>query len=409
MINYAEALSQILEHQLDLNIIDFELKKALGLIVAEDVYAPISIPSFDNSSMDGFAVIAENTKGASKEKPIWLKQVNSIAAGDKTSFLNDMQNTTVEIMTGAPIPKGYNAIIPVERTLQSQGNDLKIGIIQEVHASEFFRYKGTDIQERSLVLAKGTQINTEKLITLVSLGITNIKVQAPLNVHIISTGKELANLNSKTKENQVYDCNTPYLAARLQHQFSANIATSQLVTDSEEGFIDLLKSKILSSANPPQLIISTGAVSMGKYDFIPNGLRKVGAEIIFHKVSIRPGKPILFAKLPNGSYYFGLPGNPSSAAVGLKFFIEPFINHAYKMKLSNGIVAKIDEDYTNTSGLKLFLKAHHYINQAGESKVQIQPGQESFRVAPFINSNAWAVIEANGHLKSGNIIETYLF
>ena len=156
------------------------------------------------------------------------------------------------------------------------------------------------------------------------------------------------------------------------------------------------------------IIISSGAVSMGDFDFIPQTIKKLGGEIIFHKSKIRPGKPILFAKFPNGSLYFGLPGNPISAAIGLRFFVSTAILRLLALNEEKPLAAISSNGLTKKQGFRSILKANASINSEAKFEVTILEGQESFKIQPLLKANGWAVIdETKNNFSRGDLIEFY--
>src|SRR5690606_18514572 len=169
-------------------------------------------------------------------------------------------------------------------------------------------------------LAAGTRLDAPQLMLLAALGVPLVDVHATPRVALINTGRELVDDPAQPlASGEIRNSNGPYLAQRIE-QAGAELVLRQTVSDEVDAFFIAMEEARSAGA---ELVLSTGAVSMGRYDFIPDALRKLGATIHFHKVAIRPGKPLLFATLPNGALFFGLPGNPASSAVGLRFFVEP--------------------------------------------------------------------------------------
>lgn len=156
------------------------------------------------------------------------------------------------------------------------------------------------------------------------------------------------------------------------------------------------------------VLLSTGAVSMGRYDFVPDALRQIGATIHFHKVRIRPGKPVLFATLPGGALFFGLPGNPVSSAVGLRFFVEPALRMLTGLPPERPLKLPLSAPYGKRQGVRVHLKGRVMPDAAGRLWAQVLPGQESFRIAPLAWSNAWIVLdEPDGELPEGALVDVY--
>lgn len=394
MIQYREALALILENQQSLENEYIDITHTLKRVLAEDLYAPFSLPSYDNSAMDGYALRAEETKDASLENPVWFEQIDCVGAGEYLQPVSHTPKTVIEIMTGAPMPAHCNAVIPVEKTLKSDCN--KIGVIQPLKVGENIRYQGEDIQKNAFLLVKGEVINAQRLMTLTGLGFRKLPVFKKLNILVLSTGKELVVNTPADARYQLYDCNSPFLQASLFNTFQCEVTLDHLFSDTDEEF-SIFIAKQIAHENCPRIIISTGAVSAGKYDFIPRSLKKLGAHIVFHKVAIRPGKPILFAVLPNGTLYFGLPGNPSAVAAGFRFFVYPLLRQLNAMPAEQPIYAKLEQTITLQAPLCFFQKAKLYFDDKGCACVKILPGQASFMISPMLEANAWVMIE-NGPL-----------
>lgn len=392
MISYDEALEQVLNQAETAQAITTQTSEAYGKILAESLYAPMALPSFHNSAMDGFAVCAENTLNASKLKPIWFDKMNTLGAGEAPDKIYQAHQAT-EIMTGAPLPEAFDAVVPVEKTQsETLGEIERIGITVALKEGENIRYRGEDIDEGQLLLSQGTRLTHEHIMTLSGLGIQTLKTFKPPHVLILATGKELSVDKRAKLSHQIYDCNSPYLASCLRKKWDATVHIEHLLTDTPEPFCERIQHYI--SAYPElDMICSTGAVSAGKYDFIPKALHRMKAETLFHKVAIRPGKPVLFAKLPNGTAYLGLPGNPSAVACGRLFFIEPLLQKQRLMSPSSPISAVLEKTVSYQKPLCFFLKAYHFVDNKGISRVKILSGQESFKISPFLKANSWVKVD----------------
>ncbi|MBI2786016.1 MAG: molybdopterin molybdotransferase MoeA [Legionella longbeachae] len=409
MISYHEALMLLLDQQYRLNIECINLIDSLGRVLGEDLYAPISLPSYDNSAMDGYSLVAEETQDASEDNPIWFIQSACIGAGEFLKKTTHAPKSTVEIMTGAPVPHPFNAVIPVEKTLRNNSQAPQmIGITHALSVGENIRYSGEDIYKNTFLLAKGEEINSQRIMTLSGLGFQQIPVFKKVKILVLATGKEVVIDGTIDTRFQLHDCNTPFLQTSLLNDLKCEVTTDHLFCDTDDEFITLIN-KQLNHVNCPNIIISTGAVSAGKYDFIPRSLRTMGAKIIFHKVAIRPGKPILFAVFPNGTFYFGLPGNPSAVAAGFRFFVYPLFRLLQKMPAEKPIFAKLKQTTILKAPLCFFQKAYHYIDDNGCSCVDILPGQASFMISPMLKANAWVLInQTPSTIEKDTLVPVYL-
>lgn len=384
MLNYAQAVTEIQNHTAPLPTESIELAQLFGRIAAIDAFTPFALPRFANSAMDGFALDAAQTSNASEAHPLTLKIAAVLAAGDDNP--TELCHNTIEIMTGASIPNGANAVIPIEHVEILKNGDITIH--RAVEPFENVRHAGEDFQINTQIIAKGERIHAGHIAVLASFGYARLEVHQKPRVALMSTGKEIiSDYATPLAPSQIYNSNSPYLAAQLAEiGIDAEILSD--IGDDEIAFKNHLQH------TKADIIISTGAVSMGKWDFIPDVLRECGATIVFHKVAIKPGKPILFAQLPDGRYFFGLPGNPSSCAVGLRFFVAPLIRALQNMPPEQFLSIPLFHATCKKGDFKHFLKAHW---DASNHKVSILGGQESFKISPLITANAWVILDETQH------------
>ena len=405
MLSYQEALDIILSHATLNRTKKLMLKECLGKVSAENLFSPETLPPFDNSAMDGFAVRTQDMDHASTANPVTLKLLGSAAAGDAPSTGGELSSAW-EIMTGAPVPSSYDAVICVEDS--SLGKDgSEVTLTEKAFKGKNIRMAGSDIEEGDELLKSGTYITSAILMGLAAAGILEIEVFEDIKAAVMSTGKELNDdAGTALGKGQIRNSNGPYLMAELR-TLGVKARDEGTVHDNAEAFHQKLQDIL---KDPPHIIISTGAVSMGKYDFIPDALRKAGAEILFHKCAIRPGKPILCAKLPCGSFYFGLPGNPIAAACGFAFFISPLMRAMKGMQQVKSQIAILDKDYSKKSNFRFFQKAAYYTDEHGRGRLNIFEGQQSYKIMPFMKANCWAVIpEEVKNLKKGDKAEIIPF
>lgn len=383
MISYEEALKIITSKAGASMARKMPLMQALGKIAAKDVTSSIQVPSFRNSAMDGFAVCAAQLASASEQSPVVLKIQAAIAAGDAASI--GKSETAAQIMTGAIVPEPYDAIVPVE--LVTTDGDSVI-FTKPARMGDHIRHAGEDVAKGQPVLRRGDTITPETIMLLSALGISEVAVTQTPRLHILSTGNEISDdYTAPLTGAQIYNSNAPYLLAAAQQQ-GLEAQYEGIMRDEPT----LFENKI-SALKEPAIIISTGAVSKGVLDFIPESLKKMGAEIHFHRVNIRPGKPVLFATLSNGSYYFGLPGNPISAAIGFTFFVMPLVRALQGLAVPTALKAKLAGDFTKKGDFRQFLKARLAVDSSGQLTADIAGGQESFKISHMAANNAWVVLE----------------
>ena len=362
---------------------------ALNHVLAEDFIAPFALPRFDNSSMDGFALRAEDTLTAKPETPLTLPVLHAQAAGDAAGI--NQSGHAVEIMTGAAMPQHADAVIPIENVTtqcDSQGHVTHITLNSPVPRHDNVRFAGEDFTAGQILITAGTRITPAHVAILYGTGTTHINVIASPTVSIFTTGKEVSDdYDQPLGPTQIYNSNTPYLIAELQTIGIPAICAGH-IGDDEDKF-----RAMLAAQKDARILVSSGAVSKGKWDFIPAVLEELGAEILFHRVAIKPGKPILFARFPDGRYFFGLPGNPISAAIGLRCFMVPLLRRLLGLTDEAPAFARLKTSYTKKGPLRLFLKAKTQLTADGIAEIELLAGQESFKIAPLLQTNAWAILD----------------
>jgi molybdopterin molybdotransferase len=260
------------------------------------------------------------------------------------------------------------------------------------------RLAGEDFKAGDLILEKGNTIEPHVMMSAIANGIKSVKVYSPPKVSIVTTGSELDNKDGPS----IANTNGPYLEASLRR---SGIITHQNfhVKDVKEQIRDRLQQSINLGSD---MIITTGGVSAGKADFVPSVLAEMAADILFHKVWIRPGKPILMAVFSSGQIVFGLPGNPASVAVGLRFFVNQALRLMQGQSLEPKMKAINKTEYKKSKKFCFFAKAHTTVNAQGILETNILSGQESFKLKPFNQTNSWAIIpEGLDALKKDQEIE----
>ena len=268
------------------------------------------------------------------------------------------------------------------------------------------RRAGADFNAGDPVFEKGRVLDSGHILVLATLGIGKVKVLKRPEAALISTGREIVDEpGAKLDPGQIYNSTRPYLSAALAAS-GANVREYGTVPDNPDLFREKLSAAMKDGAD---IVISTGAVSAGVHDFIPEALKDAGSEILFHKVAIRPGKPVLFAKLPGGAFFFGLPGNPVSSAVGLRFFVQPFIRALQGLPPEQPRRAVLKSCYSKgKSNLRFFVRGK--LREAGNAacEIEIPHNQQSFRVRPFIDTNVWVSVPDDiAALEEGSVVEIY--
>ncbi len=286
------------------------LTSAVGCVVAEDITAPINVPEFPSSAMDGIALrIAD----LGRDGPWRLPIQSVIAAGDSTQVtLKD--GYAVKVMTGAPLAKGTDAVIPIE-DVTIESNQVIIG--ERPPLGKFVRPLGNDVTSGQILFREGEVLKPADIGVLASAGLTNVMVIPRPRIALISTGSEIVEPGEKLKYGQIYDSNSPTLYSLLTYDRFPVTTRTRVSTNDLEPLLETLQECLENH----DLVITTGGVSMGDYDFIPKITNTLGGEILFHKVDMKPGKPVLMAFF-RGRWLISLPGNPVSAVVGYFLYVR---------------------------------------------------------------------------------------
>jgi molybdopterin molybdotransferase len=402
MIGYDEALATILRETPSPQCERCAAQQALGRVLAQAVTSPDALPPFDNSAMDGFALHAGGRTLAAGSA---FDVRGSQAAGDARI---DAGGGAWEIMTGARLPEGLDTVVPVEQVElldETPAPRRRIRLRTDVATGQHIRLRGSDVALDAPVLAAGERLLPQHLMLLAALGVAEVAVARKPRVAVIATGRELVDDPAQPlASGEIRNCNAPFLAARLIAA-GAEVVFRRTVGDAPEAFRAALSEALQAGA---EVVLSTGAVSMGRYDFVPDTLRSLDARVHFHKVRIRPGKPLLFAKLASGALYFGLPGNPVSAAVGLRFFVEPALRATLGLAAERPLRVPLAEAYAKRAPLRFHLKARLDSDGEGRLRAHVLPGQESFRILPLLASNAWVVLpEHVDAFAAGTLVDVY--
>jgi molybdopterin molybdotransferase len=361
LISVEQALEKVLEHIEVLGAEDAPILGCLGQVLAEDVISEINIPPLDNSAMDGYAVRAADTKGASPKSPRILRVIDTVVAGSVPKSKVE-PGTAIKIMTGAPIPKGADAIVKFEDTDQSgrEKSSSEIGILAEVVPGMDVRRAGEDVAKGSLVLEEGTVIRPAEVGILASLGRKMVKVARRPIVAILATGDEVVDITQSLPKGKIYNSNS-YSLASLVMRYGGIPQILGIAADVEDSLINRLHLGL-----DADMLITSGGVSLGDYDIVRDVLAKEG-EIVFWRVRQKPGKPLAFGminalgegggarKIP----LFGLAGNPVSAMLNFELFARPaMLKMMGRKKLDKPVIEAImEEPVKNADGRRVFARA----------------------------------------------------
>lgn len=374
LLTVDQAQERILAQIVPLSWEDVALDEALGRIVAEDVRAQIALPPFANSSMDGFALIAADTQGASRESPARLRVVMDVPAGSLPPA-RLRPGEAARIMTGAPLPDGADVVVPVEQTDQhfTAREDAplpeSVSIFAPCQAGACIRVVGDDIPADYRVLPAGKELRAAELGVLAALGHTQVRVTRQPRVAIVSTGSELVDLGEPLRPGAIYNSNSYLLAGmvRAAGGVPLRIATARDTLDEVRArFNEAL-------AFQPDVIISSAGVSVGAFDVVRTVLAELG-QVGFWRVNLRPGKPLAYGQL-GGVPFFGLPGNPVSAAVTFDLFVRPtLLKLGGRVDRTLTIEAVTDEPITS-DGRRSYLRV--LLTRAGDRWLAKMTGTQS--------------------------------
>ncbi len=393
MLTVEQAQEEILGYVDVLEPEEKPLLECLGLVLAEDVYSTMDIPPLDNSAMDGYAVQAQSTQGASDSSPIVLHVIGEVAAG----YITEQEvspGTAIRIMTGAPIPKGADAVVQFEDTDEEQrrvsGRPLaEIGILRQVSEGLNIRKASEDIARGDLVLSKGTVLRPQEIGVLASLGHTTVSVIRRPVVAILATGDELVNLGEPLPPGRIYNSNTFSIAAQVRC-YGGIPKILGIARDNVQSLVEKIDSGLDSD-----LFITSAGVSVGEYDIVKDVLAKHG-EIAFWTVRMKPGKPLAFGLLTRGGHrvpHLGLPGNPVSTMVSFEEFARPAILKMLGRKdWAKPTITAISESRIENSGGRRFFVRAVVEKRGGQYFARIVGPQGSGILTSMVKSNGLLII-----------------
>ena len=406
MIKYQQAKNILKKAKIKIKDEEIFIKNSLNRVLAKDAISPSNYPLGNNAAFDGFAINSNDTKNINKKNIKHFKIIGSIAAGTKPFNKKIQKFETIEIMTGGIVSKPFNTIVPIEQInfYPNKEKPQSIIINQKVNKYDHVRFKGSDYKKGQLIIKKGCIIQSNHILALKTLGIKKVKVKKKLNILFFSTGNEVSN-SDKIPSWKVRNSNSHYIES-LKDNFLFNFKNGGILKDHHQKLFKAKINKMLKSKI--DIIITSGAVSAGKFDYIPNIVNQFRSSHYFKSVMIRPGKPILFAKI-NQKAIFGLPGNPISTAACFRFFLYPFIENILNLKKEKPVQAILKNDFEKKKNFTRFIKSKLRTTRNGKLEVELLRGQESFRINSFVKSNVWAVLPwGQSKFKKGQIIDCFL-
>ncbi|HEV7643681.1 MAG TPA: gephyrin-like molybdotransferase Glp [Pyrinomonadaceae bacterium] len=396
MIPISEAIKIIKLEIAPLKAEKISLAEASGRVLAEDIVSDTDLPPFDRSQMDGFAVLAADTK----KTPVTLTLVGESAAG--AGWHRTLKpGQAVRIMTGAPVPRGADAVQKLEL---ANDNGRSVEILGPVEPGNFIVHKAAEIKKGETLFKRGETLNSGMLAALASFGYARVRVARRPRIGILVTGSEIVPVSAKPKRDQIRDSNSTLLRAYAE-KCGAEVTTLSPVGD-DPGRLKKVIAAATRAAKNFDLLVISGGVSVGKYDFTKRVLQGLGAEVFFEKLSLKPGKPMVFAKVGK-TPVFGLPGNPVSVAVTFHLFVRTalmLMQAAAEPELARGnavVISKIKAAKERDSMLPVRVET----DAKGRMVIESLRFTGSSNFVAFARANALVFVPQAKDLKNGDIAE----
>ena len=396
-----EHLNDILSGLSPLSPLQIQLLDAQGCVLVEDVAAPWPMPAFDNSSMDGYAVHSADVAAASAASPVALKVVADLPAGtDK--IVHVREGTTARIMTGAPMPSGADAVVPIEWTDEGVA---EVAVRQPARPGEYVRRAGSDVEAGIVVAAAGTRLGATQLAVLAAAGRDRVQVRPRPRVVVIATGSELVPAGVQPGAGQLPDSNSVMLAAAAK-EAGALVFPVGIVGDDPRELMDTLEDQLVRA----DVVVTSGGVSVGAYDVVKKALQRLGT-VSFDKVAMQPGMPQGFGRIgPDSTPIFTLPGNPVSAFVSFEVFVRPALRLLLGVQPLERpqVRAELQSEVTSPAGKRQFLRG--WLDVAdGRYVVRAVGGPGSHLLAGLSQANSLIVVpEDTTHVSQGEAVTVML-
>ncbi|RJE23110.1 biosynthesis protein [Aspergillus sclerotialis] len=416
--------------------------KASGRMAKDAVRSPETTPKFDTSAMDGYALNSELTANATAESPVIFLVKGMIAAGDEPipAFGDaglDGVYPCVEIMTGARFPETFDCCVRIEDTVSfsdESSDRCYIKVMRPAKPRQHRRLAGSDFKEGDVIISAGAVISPAHIMAMASVGVTEVEVLRKPRIGVFSTGSEMQPAEA-TKPNlhRIRDANGPHIMATLS-DWGVDADFLEVLDDNADSMVK----KLLYHITEPKydIIISTGAVSTGRFDTVPTSLKRLNTRVVFHRIAVKPGHPALFGIIPrqgdrcsgsNGIAYFGLPGNPVAAAACLRFLVNPFIKIFQDQQLEVPLRARVRSEEIEKTDIiassencaqllstfppdkDVFRPGISHRLSDGEMGVTLIQDHSPSKVKPFAASNCWIHIH-RGHteLRAGDMVDVFL-
>ncbi|WP_134767058.1 gephyrin-like molybdotransferase Glp [Nocardioides sp. 1609] len=389
-----EHLASILAATTPSAAVELALLDALDLAAAEDVVAPIRLPRFDNSAMDGYAVHSADVAAAADDAPVTLPVIGEIGAGQAESGVHDLPpGSAAKIMTGAPMPAGADTVVPYEWTDRGTA---EVTISRVAAPRQHVRFAGEDVAVGDLVVEAGTALGPRHLGLLASLGRPTVRVRPRPRVLVVSTGSELRDPGEELDADSIYDGNS-YLLSGSVRRAGGVASRVGLVPDRPQAFLDALAERLPGT----DVVVTSGGISMGDYDVVKEALLSVGT-VWFGGLAMQPGKPQGFGHLVSPDDperrvpFFALPGNPVSSYLSFEVFVRPALRRMLGLtpETRRPVTARLTHAVTSPAGRRQFLRGVVTVGPDGTTVTEVEPvgGSGSHLVGDLAASDALIVV-----------------
>ncbi len=395
-----EAIQRIVNQQSSMPAITVALEKSLNHILAEDIVATYDIPRFDKSPYDGFAIRSVDSQGTSGQNRIEFKVIDHIGAGSVSDKLVG-DHEAVRIMTGAQIPNGSDAVVMFEQTIELEDT---FTIRKPFSKNENISLKGEETKTGDVVLKKGQVINPGAIAVLATYGYAEVKVIKQPSVAVIATGSELLDVNDVLEDGKIRNSNGPMIRA-LAEKLGLEVGIYKTQKDDLDSGIQVVK----EAMEKHDIVITTGGVSVGDFDYLPEIYKAVKAEVLFNKVAMRPGSVTTVA-FADGKYLFGLSGNPSACFTGFELFVKPAVKHMCgALEVFPQIIkATLMEDFTKANPFTRFIRAKATLTSAGATVVP-SGFNKSGAVVAIAHANCMVMLPGGSRgFKAGHTVDIIL-
>ncbi|PQD95436.1 molybdopterin molybdenumtransferase [Pradoshia eiseniae] len=382
-----KAVQRVMKHALNGSVEFLPIHRCFNETLARDIVATHDVPHFDRSPYDGFAIRSRDTIGASRDFPVEFEVIEEIGAGSVATRKVEAKQA-VRIMTGAQMPDGADAVIMLElvREIERDGK-VFIQIRRRVKEDENVSFKGEDAKQGELLVNKGTKLNPGIKALLATFGYTEVPVAKKPVIGLFATGTELLEVDEALQPGKIRNSNSYMLADQIKRA-GGEPRFLGILPDHLEGSY----SAISEALKEVDLLITTGGVSVGDYDYMPDIYARLGAEVLFNKVAMRPGSVTTVAAM-NGKILFGLSGNPSASYVGFELFVRPIIR---KMLLSprphlKKVRGVLGENFTKANPFTRFVRSRAYLE--GGQLMAVPSGKDKSNIVMSLASaNSFAIL-----------------